>query len=122
MVVILLREKAKQWSQVTSNLSEDPGWMDIKLLLDQHGRIQEEIYYYSLDSVQENKITACRKIIRENDLTNADWSKYNKAVIAFYRWVFYLVCIYNFDFDNNSSNPQTQLIADIQRALTSLKQ
>ena len=34
MVVILLREKAKQWSQVTSNLSEDPGWMDIKLLLD----------------------------------------------------------------------------------------
>ena len=49
-------------------------------------------------------ITACRKIIRKNDLTNADFSPYNKAVIALYRWVFYLVCVYNFDFEYNSDD------------------
>ena len=51
MIVILLREKAKQWSELTANLSEDPGWVDVVLLLAYHGRIPGEICDYNLDSV-----------------------------------------------------------------------
>ena len=106
MLVIILEGNEKQWDLSNTTLHVEPNLDNAKELL----RDPNWICYiceYDLDSVQENMINACRKILKENDLENTNWQKYRykRTTFAIYSWIFYLVCIYHIDLEYHADDP-----------------